>query len=203
MLARAQLRQAALTALQALQVANVAKVYSPGDWSTAQENLPAILLRATGDRKESNSRTVPNFTTTVTLEIEARLSAETDVDAQTAIEALQDQIEQTLFTNVALIKLIQQVASVTTQVDIRADAKTHLAGCRMTVDLECFEEFEPGAVLQLPALQNVQLHVDLTNRFDPTGTYQNPPFPAAVEPAPRDSGPDGRDEGALDINLPI
>ncbi len=43
---------------------------------------------------------------------------------------------------------------------------------------------------------------DLTNIFDPTGTYPNPPFPSAVTPEPRTSGPDGRAEGGLSFTLP-
>lgn len=36
--------------------------------------------------------------------------------------------------------------------------------------------------------------VDLTNVFDPLGTYANPPFPGSVNAAPRAEGPDGRAE---------
>ena len=52
------------------------------------------------------------------------------------------------------------------------------------------------------AFQEAQIHLDTTTPFDASGTYPNPPFPDAVQPAPRTSGPDGRAEGGLDIQLP-
>lgn len=35
---------------------------------------------------------------------------------------------------------------------------------------------------------------DLTNVFDPLGTYSSPAFPSSVRAAPRVEGPDGRPE---------
>ena len=35
-----------------------------------------------------------------------------------------------------------------------------------------------------------------------SGTYTGSPFPGSVTAAPRTTGPDGRDEGALQIDLP-
>lgn len=53
-------------------------------------------------------------------------------------------------------------------------------------------------------ITSVGIHADLGAPFDPNGTYtpstDAPPYTPA--PAPRTSGPDGRDEGALDITLP-
>ena len=63
--------------------------------------------------------------------------------------------------------------------------------------LEFFELYEPNAPIDL---QTITLNVDLQNIFDATGTYSNPPFPAAVVPAPRTTGPDGRDEGYVEAD---
>jgi hypothetical protein len=48
----------------------------------------------------------------------------------------------------------------------------------------------------------VNLHADLISQFDPLGVYGALLFPDAVQPAPRTAGPDGRDEGYVEINFP-
>ncbi len=199
-LARRQVRLAALAALNGANLG--ATIDSPGDWSTPPDRLPAILLRAPSDRKESVAKTQPEFTTTVALEIEARVGANTAEAAQDRLESLGAAIEQALFTNHDLIALLQQVASVDTRTEITAEGRAHIGMLKMVVDLELFEAFDPFAVAAPPALTSVGIHVDMANPFDANGTYANPPFPDAVSPAPRTSGPDGRDEGALDITLP-
>lgn len=196
-LARRQVRLAALAALQGANLG--ATIECPGDWTTPPDILPAILLRTPRDRKESIARSQPDFTTTVTLELEARIEASSAVAAQDAIEALGYNIEQALFTSVGLIALLQQVASVDTETEISSDGRRHLGGIRMTIALELFEAFEPAPGI---ALTSIGIHADMGNPFDPTATYAGSLFPAAVQPAPRTSGPDGRDEGALDISLP-
>jgi len=199
MLARRQIRLAALAALTGASFAGVV-IDSPGDWSTPPEALPAILLRATDDRKESITKGQPEFTTTISLEIEARVGAVDDAAAQDAIEALCYAIEMALLTNYALISIVNQVASFDTKMEISSDGKIHFGGARMTVNFEVPEMFDPFATVLPPALTSFGLHFDAGSPFDSTGTYANPLFPGL--PAPRTSGPDGRDEGALDITLP-
>lgn len=196
-LARRQVRLAALAALQGASLG--ATIECPGDWTTPPEVLPAILLRTPRDRKDSIARTQPEFTTTITLEIEARIEASSAAVAQDAIEALGYNIEQALFTNYGLIVIIQQIVSVDTETDISSAGRQHLGGLRMTIGIEVFEAFEPSPGI---ALTHIGIHADMGNPFDPLGTYMDSPFPSAVQPAPRTSGPDGRDEGALDIALP-
>lgn len=204
MTARRQVRLAVLAALSGASLG--ATIQCPGDWETPPSKLPAILMRVSGDRKESIMRGPPEFTTTVTVEIEARVEAATAEAAQDALEALCYAIECAIFTNYALTSIIQQVASIDSVIDITADGRRQLGGAMMTFAFELVEVFDP--VLQSPVqpvavpLTEVQLHNDMLGTFDPAGTYANPPFPASVTPAPRTTGPDGRDEGALDINLP-
>jgi hypothetical protein len=197
MLARRQIRIAALAALQG--AIPETRIECPGDWTTPTDILPIILLRTPRDRKESITKTQPEFTTTVSLELEARIEANTAEAAQDAIELLGYNIEQALFTNVALISIIQQVASVDTETEITADSRRHLGGIKMTIGFEVFEAFEPTDFI---ALTGMDIHLDTGVPFDATGTYQSPAFPDAVNPAPRTSGPDGRDEGALTFTFP-
>jgi hypothetical protein len=199
MLARRQIRLAALAALTGPAFVGVT-IESPGDWSTPPEALPAILLRATDDRKESIAKGQPEFTTTISIEIGVRVGDIDPAAAQDAIEALCYTIEMALLTNTALISIVNQVASVDTKVEISSDGKIHFGGATMTVNFEVPEMFDPFATTPPPALTSFGLHFDAGAPFDATGTYSNPPFPGL--PAPRASGPDGRDEGALDISLP-
>lgn len=193
-------RQIRLAAKSALEAANIVVVVdSPGDWNVPASDLPIIQLRSPGNRKEGQTKAVPQFTTTVTLQLQARAEATTADAAQDAIEDLGDRIEQALFTNYDLLSLVQAFSSVDGRVEISSEGKQHIASLSMSIDCELFETYTP---VDPPALTSIGIHVDTGMPFDPTGTYANPPFPDAVQPAPRTSGPDGRDEGALDITLP-
>lgn len=204
MLARRRVRLAALAALTGDSFIGVT-IDSPGDWNTPPEGVPAILLRAPDDRKESIGRGAPQFTTSCSVEIEARVGAVTEGEAQDAIEALCFSIEMALLTNDALIRIINQVASVDTRTEVSADGRIHYGGARMVFVFEMPEMFDSfGIDASSPGwptpLTSFGLHFDAGAPFDATGTYPNP-FLAAT-PAPRTTGPDGRDEGALDIVLP-
>lgn len=203
MLARRQVRLAALAALQAAQATQspVPTLDCPGDWATAPESLPAWRLRVKRDHKVGKAKAPPVFDTTCFLEVEARLTATTAEAAQDQIEAMGDVIENALFCNQPLVALIEEFTSVDTELEVTADARQHFGSFRMILECQLFESFEP-ATASLPALQGVDIHADLQNVFDPAGTYSNPPFPDSVVPAPRTTGPDGRDEGAASIDLP-
>ncbi|MGH8541755.1 MAG: hypothetical protein ACRETW_14780 [Stenotrophobium sp.] len=206
MLARRQVRLAALAALQGAGL-SASSIQSPGDRDTPSEKLPAILLRVTGEHKDGVAKGQPDFTTSVRLEVDARIQAASAEAAQDAIEALGYAIECALFTNYGLNLIVQQFASVDTEIEVRADGRRHVGETRMVIFVEVFEEFDP--IEQAPAplqpvavpLASIGIHADLVNVVDASGSYANPPFPAAVQPAPRVEGPDGRDEGALDITL--
>ncbi len=205
MLARRQIRLAALAALAGNQFTGVT-IDSPGDWATPPEALPAILLRAPDDRKESITKGAPEFTTTCGIEIEARVGAADAAAAQDAIEALCYAVEMALFTNTALMRIVSQVSSVDSRTEITSDGKIHFGGAKMLFSFEVPEmfdsygQFDTSVGEQPVVLTSFGLHFDAGAPFDATGTYANPMFPAT--PAPRTSGPDGRDEGALDISLP-
>ena len=178
MLARRQIRLAALAALTGEQFANVS-IESPGDWNTPPEDLPAILLRAPDDRKESIGKGPPQFTSTCTIEIEARVGELTDTAAQDSIEGLCLAIEMALLTNIDLIRIINQVVSVESRTEISSDGRIHFGGARMLFAFEVPEMFDsfgapgapPGAPLSgLPVpLYGIGLHLDTGAPFDATG----------------------------------
>jgi hypothetical protein len=178
-------------------------VDSPGDWDTQPNRLPNIKLRAPGDRKVSVARTLPEFTTTVVLEMEVTVAGETAEEAQDALEDLGSKVEDAFFGAQPLVKLCQQFPTVQTTVKISGEGRSHFGRAHMLIECEVFEAFDPTIInpADYPALQQMGVHVDTARPFDADGTYANPPFPDAVPPAPRSTGPDGRDEGSLELDL--
>jgi hypothetical protein len=197
-LARRTLR---LSMQAALQAVTGVEVESPGDWETPTDKLPEIKLRVSGERKTSGARSAPTFTTTVGLELLARVSASTGEGAQDAIEALGERIETAVFTSLQLLGWLQQVSAVNSDTTITAAGKTHLAELRMLIDCEVFESFQADPD-DMARMQELLLTVDTAAPFDRNGTYSGPAFPQSVTAAPRASGPDGRAEGGLHIHFP-
>lgn len=200
-LARRKIRLAAVAALSALTGVTVE---SPGDWDLPPSKLPNLRVRILNERKTSLARTMPEFTTIPSLQVLATLQAPTVDEAQDQLDALGQLIEVAVFGWMPLVRVCQHFPNVTTEMDIKADGQRHVGRILMTVDCETFETFDPTELdpAAYPALQEIQLHVDTLQPFDPTGTYVNPPFPSIVTPAPRTTGPDGRDEAQLHIDLP-
>jgi hypothetical protein len=208
MLARSCIRRAALGALKVLETTGGVKVInSPGVWTVQPEKTPTVLLRVSRTSKDAISSSTTNFMSTVLVEIESKLIAATGEDAQAAIEELDALVEQALLTNTDFVKLSQRI-SIEAETQITSEARNHVAGTQMLVRCELIETFDPIAdapdALQpaAPPLEGVNLHADLVSQFDPLGVYGDVLFPDAVQPAPRTAGPDGRDEGYVEINFP-
>mgnify|MGYP007007267481 FL=1 len=204
-------------------------VDSPGDWDTPATSLPNIKLRALGDVKASNGRAMATFTTMAPLQLVARVRAGTAEAAQDAIEALGLQIEDAVLIAPDVIPALQQIEKVTTKQRISADGEHHYGEIEMQIDCETFEQFDPAELApeSLIALQQLVINMDTINPFDAgasstpvpadvtddvalgltsqqaveAGNYPDAPYPDAVQPAPRTSGPDGRIEGELRIDL--
>lgn len=210
MLARRQIRLAAVAALQTLNL----KLLTPGDLPTqGAAKMPELKVRTEGDSKVSITRSMPEFNTTVHLVVEVKVTATTESATQDALEALCYNVEQALLLNYALIGASQQISSIETTSSISADGRQHFGEALMRVSVETFEEFDPTVQPPLATtwppvndpidpLTSMGIHLDMADPYDPNGTYTGSLFPASVTPAPRTTGPDGRDEGALDITLP-
>lgn len=214
MLARRMLRLAVLGALEPLKAtAGVKTIASPGVWPTPSEKLPAILVNAPTEQKLPNSVGQANFVTGSTVVVQGQLARSTPEEALDAIDALAFAVENAVLMDYWVTRTVQRFTSVQTDIEVTSDGGPHLGGFRMTLVGEMFETFDPTQVqppgspwppaspLIVP-FEQAQIHLDTMQPFDPNGTYPNPPFPDAVTPAPRTSGPDGRDEGGLDIQLP-
>lgn len=204
-LARRELRLAVLAALQG--VTSAQSVESPGDWTTQPPSMPAVLVRAPRGSKEAVCRGAPNFTSTVAVEIETRVLGKSGPEAQDRLEALDCEVELALFTNHALVQMVQQF-TVDIESEVSADGRHHYGGSKWTIRCEFAEAFDP--IYDAPAawqpvavpLDGIDIHADLAGTFDVTGTYPGSDFASSIAPAPRTAGPDGRDEGGLTINLP-
>ena len=199
-LARRQIRglmQAALTAFTGI------KVESPGDWLSQPPDMPSIKIRCGTDRKVSQAKGPPAFSTTVLVELIARVQANSAAEAQDALDELGAGIEDGIFGNATLLTYISQFSTVTTTTTLTADGKTHFGGIEMSIECEVFESFDPVNISpnNLDDLQQLNVHFDLAQPFDATGTYTGSLFPDSVNPAPRTIGPDGRDEAFVTIPL--
>ena len=188
-------------------------IVSPGDWPTPPEKLPALLINVPTETKQSINRGQPEFTTTTSIVVQGQVVATTAEQAQDSIEDLAYCVENAILTGYWLNRIVQQFLTVQTEVECTAEGRRQLAGFRMTFSAETFESFDPTqeappgsswppAEPAIVPFTETGIHLDMAQPFDATGTYPDPPFPAAVLPAPRTSGPDGRDEGGLDIQLP-
>lgn len=200
-LARREMRLAAFTALSLIPGVTVK---SPGVWATQPSNTPEILIDCGIEQKASLGRTVPEYTTSCVLQVSARLISGTAESAQDAIEALGATIEAVLLGNVAFIARLQQVSEIVSKTTLDSSAGHHTASLVMALTCEHAEVYSPDEIdpSQFPDISQMLLHVDLTNVADPSGTYAGAAFPAAVQPAPRTQGPDGRDEGTARATFP-
>jgi hypothetical protein len=199
MLYRANLRTIAVDALKSAGTMARQSVFSPRDWPTFSGNYPAILVQTPRERKESIGRGMPQFTVTATMSVIGRLDGTDAEYVETQLETLCEQIEQAILTNYDLVRLTQQFSAVDTRMEVSCEGEKHIGEVQMDFSMEFYQAFEPVIA---NALTEVDVHVDLAGPFDAAGTYLNPPFPDSVHAAPRTSGPDGRDEGGLQIILP-
>jgi hypothetical protein len=199
-LMRETLRELTVTALSAANTLAGDNIYSPGDWPTNSDTMPAILVNANKEHKESGSRAQPNFTVTSFIEIEAKVLANSGEKARADLTQLCGQIEYAILTNYNIIILLQQISSVDIEVKYNSDSGKHIGHAKLDFGMEFFEV--PETPVNPQSLTVMGMNIDLGNVFDPSGAYSNPPFPTSVTPAPRTSGPDGRNEGGGLTDLP-
>lgn len=222
MLFRRQMRIAVVSALKKADLwvdDEPVSINSPGNWSLQHLKddcgLPAILVRTGTEGKASTIRAgLPQFNSSVSIEVMCALNSTTAEKAQDEIEQLWFQIENILLTDYSIICSVQNVSSVDSKLDIDSSGNDHVAAISAAFVYEGFEVYDSQApdsqqpepefpVQPQPTvdLDQAGIHFDLVNVFDQTGTYPNSPFPNSVTSAPRTQGPDGRDEGYIQLDL--
>ena len=189
-------------------------VYSPYDWPTSPSTYPLILVHARKERNVSLGPNTPEFDVYTTVEIIARVQSPAgivdtgSVAALAAAETLKLQIEVALINNPLIWadpnggQRIEQFTTVDSEINTSSEGSMPMAELAMSIEVKFYQGPEVFFPIPTNPLQTVNINVDTAEPFDPNGTYANPPFPSAVNPAPRTSGPDGRNEGALTISLP-
>lgn len=209
----ADIRGLFVTALKGATNAGQA-VYSPFDWPTAPGSYPNILVHARKERKVSLGPNTPEFDVYTTVEILARVQSPAgivdagSVAALAAAEVLKLQIETALINNPLIWadpnggQRIEQFTTVDSELNTSSEGSMPIAELAMSIEVKFYQGPEDFYPIPTNPLQTVDINLDMAAPFDPNGTYANPPFPSAVNPAPRTSGPDGRNEGALTITLP-
>lgn len=196
-LAQTIVRRAFLAALRANAVAP--NVVSPGDWTVAPEKVPTVQVRCTESIKESKGNAGPvAFDTDVIIEVRAIVSALSAEAAQDAIEQLGADIEDAIFRAPLIDAVVQSFRVVPSRTEITAHQALHYGAMTWAVRCQVYERFLPEITA---VLAEINLTADLTNVADPSGTYPDPAFPAAVTPAPRTQGPDGRAEGEVNVQF--
>jgi hypothetical protein len=186
------------------------QVFLPRDWPDDLGVMPILRLTTPTERKQSLGRSgAQQFTVVATVRVLGRLTAPAqngDAGAAavlTALGVLQRQIEVAVINSYDLTLLIQQIAFVEATNRVTSEAKQHVGELVMDFGLEFYQGPEDFAQPTLSALEEMAVFTDLINVYDPNGTYPTPPFPNAVQPAPRAAGPDGRVEGGgLLVSLP-
>ncbi|ECY3258280.1 ATP-binding protein [Salmonella enterica subsp. enterica serovar Alachua] len=138
------------------------RVFSPRDWPTFSGDYPAILIQTHADEKRSLGRNTPQFNTTTTLRITARLDAFDSEDeangatkAELALEKIEDQIVRALINSYELTRLTQQYSSVTSQVDVNSEGSGHIGQLLMLVAIEYFQgpaDFYPVKINELQGI---------------------------------------------------
>lgn len=201
----------AVTALQGTTSAGT-NVFSVLDWPTWNGSYPCLYIHTPEEDKESLGRAgAPQFTVTATLTVEGRFQAPAGTSnapfdagaavVEAALFNLAKQIEQALINYGPLMALLQQYPFIRTRMNLTAEGEQHLGNLVTQIGLEFYQGPEDFYQAPTTAVGEITVTTDLTNLFDKTATYPNPPFPSSVIPAPRTTGPDGRAEGYTEFHI--
>jgi hypothetical protein len=195
--ARAEYRALLLSVLGMVQGITL---QSPGDWNQPSSRLPVLKVKQGKDRKESNGRNgQTSFTTISVFLLRVEVSAVSGPAALLALEGFGADIEAAIFKSKPLRDKTQDFRFMETETEVNAEGATHVGTMDIALGVEMVETFYPDVTA---VLAEIDLTADLINVYDPNGTYDDPPFPDSVKPAPRTEGPDGRAEGFVKATFP-
>ncbi|PMQ04163.1 hypothetical protein DyAD56_15860 [Dyella sp. AD56] len=204
----AELRDLTVAALKASNIAG-GNVYSVRSWPTTAMSYPVIYVKTPiEDRESLGPNGAPQYKVTSTIRIIARVQVPPQANdagtavAEAALESLKAQIEVAVINNPSIMVLLQQFPFTRSEMGINSEGSQAFGELALDIGMEFYQGPEDFYPIVGTPIEELTLDADLTNVTDPSGTYPNPPFPASVTPAPRTSGPDGRAEGGLDIQLP-
>ncbi len=199
---RIELRGLVVAALQAAQTLAGDRIYVARTYPTDKQTYPLIVVRAPHETKQSEGRNGPQqFTTISNIEVTGRVENVVLGDLEDQLDTLSLQIEKAIINDFAISQQIQQITQVSMRLEISPNGREYLGDVQFQFDFEHFQTADEFASVVADELQGIDLHLDTVAPFDESGIYENPAFPDSVTEAPRTSGPDGRDEGRLSIDL--
>ncbi|WP_434627643.1 hypothetical protein [Chromobacterium sp. CV08] len=150
MLYRTQLRNAVVAALQAANTLAGQKVYAPRDLPVTPPGMPLILVQTPLERKQGRGPLgAPQFLTTATVAINARVSGSSAGQVESLLDTICDQIESAVLTDYTVLRMVQQVLAVETEIEVTGQQREHLGEAWLRFDFEYPEVFEPPINQQL------------------------------------------------------
>jgi hypothetical protein len=153
MLLRAQFRNLVAEQLKLAQTAAGASVYKNRALPSTPDLLPMITLSTPAERKASEGRGPPKFTTTIHLKVDARVTGLTDEVAGDALDALVEQIEMAILANRAVVNVCQQFTAVETTSSIDATGGTVIATATIVFQAEIYQVYDPATPDRLLEVQ--------------------------------------------------
>lgn len=137
-----QLEGLAIEALKAENTLAGNRVFSWEDWPTDPKLFPIVLVSTPRDRKAAiGPGIVPQFNTTITLVVMARVVAISHQEASAALRTLRRQIEDAILCQPSISQFVQRFATVDTQIVVTAEAKNHIGELGMTFEIEVYQLF--------------------------------------------------------------
>jgi len=149
------------------------RVYKPGDWPSQESQYPLWKLRLVHEFRTSLGRGgAIEFITVATIRMVGEVSAPAKVgdagaaDAEVALWRLKRQAEVAVINSYPLTARIQNIPTISAQLDYSSDAATHLAGVRIDLQLEFYEGPESFAPVVSDDLEQVTI---ANTNLPPTG----------------------------------
>ncbi len=143
MLIRVELRNLAIKALKQANTLAEDRIFSPMDWPTTPAMYPVILVKTPRERKVSESRSIPKFTTTAELHLSLRIEGNSEAEATDTLEALCEQVENAILTDCNLVREVQQFSYVDTYMEVNSDQRKHFGEAILQIGMEFYEVFDP------------------------------------------------------------
>lgn len=151
--ARRQIRLAVVAALEraGLSVGDTeVRISSPGNWplqaglqpDTVSMSLPAVLVRYGAESKEPKNKGLPEFDTTVAIEVKAIVQGFSAEQVQDDLDALVYQVEEAILTFAPLLGVAQQSGPIESQIEIRGESRETLGAYTAVFSFESFEAFD-------------------------------------------------------------
>lgn len=146
---RADLRALAVQVLIASGTLAGARVYEPHTWPMTEVELPALIVATPTERKESLARGVPQFFTTITLAVLARVAIATEGEAEALLDQLADQVQRAILCSPPMLAPVQQFVSVETHLVISAEGEQFVGEASILFGAEIYQLYEPDAGVPL------------------------------------------------------